>query len=78
MILWVVSIPERWHATGMKDLLSFSMSETMTEDNIDTVMIEIITDEEVATGMISYTSSIVTVEMGGKILGSQICRDFSI
>jgi len=51
--------------SGIKNLLSFSMGETTMKGNVDIVMIKVVTDEEVARGLMLNTSSIITSEVGG-------------
>lgn len=62
----------------IKHLLSFSMGETKTKDNINAPTIKIVTDEVVARGLKSNRLLIITSEVGGEFLGLQIGKYVTI
>jgi hypothetical protein len=42
------------------------------------MLIEIVSNEEVAGGLVAYVSSIITSQMGRKLMGSQVSDNVSI
>ena len=63
---------------GIEDLFSFNVCETTMKDSIYTVMIKVVTDEKVVGGLVSDTSSSITIKMEGEILGSKRSEDVTI
>ena len=63
---------------GIEDLFSFSVRETMTNDNIYTVMIEVVTDKKVVRSLVSDTSSSVTIKVKSELLGSQVSEEIAV
>lgn len=64
--------------TCIKHLLKFNMSGTMTKDNVDTAMIKIVTNEEIARGLMLNMSLIIMSNMGDDFLGLKIGEDISL
>lgn len=63
---------------AIENLINFSIDEIMTKDNVNTMMINIFTDEEIVMGLMSNPLLIIKIEMGGEILGSQVGKDVTI
>ena len=51
--------------TDIEHLVKFNVGETMTEDSVNTATINIVTDEEIARGLMSNTLSIIMSKMRG-------------
>ena len=63
---------------GIEDLFFFSVCETTTKDIIYTATIKVVIDKKVVGGLVSDTSSSITVKMEGELLSSQISEDVPI
>lgn len=64
--------------TGIDHFLSFSVCEVTTKESIYSATIKVVTDQKVARGLVSDTSSSITIKMKGKILGSQVMKDVTV
>ena len=63
---------------GIKDLFSFSVCEATTKDRINPATIEVVTNKKVSGGLVSDTSTSLTVKVEGELLGSQISKNIAI